>query len=122
MSLSEELKQAFDQFVSCDLSNDFLRGIVAKVGERDVDALVESVDRLGDPSEYCDDDYDDKTVAGFFLYIDFISALIINLGDPAIKLTSRYAGSKHPFVPWVVKYGGDPRFHADIMKKFSDVF
>lgn len=122
MSLSEELNQAFDQFVSCDLSKDFLRGIVANVGELDVDALIDSVDRLGDPSEYCDDDYDDKTVAGFFLYIDFISALIINLGEPAIKLASRYAGSKHPFVPWVVKYAVDPRFHADIMKKFSDIF
>lgn len=121
MSLSEELKQAFDQFISGDLSKDFLRRIVANIGEEDVDALIDSVDRLGDPSEYCQNDYDDKTVAGFFLYIEFISALIIKQGSSAIKLASKYANSKHPFVPWVVKYSGDNRFHADIMAKFDDI-
>lgn len=122
MNLSEELKDAFDQFISSKVSKDFLRSIVAKVDERDVDILVEAVERLDDPSEYCQDDYDDKAVTGFFLYIDFISALLINLGQPATKLLSKYAGSKHPYVPWVIKYAGDPRFHNDIMEKFSDVF
>lgn len=122
MNLSEELKDAFDQFISSKISKDFLRSIVAKVDERDVDILVEAVERLDDPSEYCQDDYDDKTVTGFFLYIDFISALLINLGRPATKLLSKYAGSKHPYVPWVIKYAGDSRFHNDIMEKFSDVF
>lgn len=122
MNLSEELKDAFDQFVSSQISKDFLRSIVAKVDDRDVDILVEAVERLDDPSEYCQDDYDDKTVTGFFLYIDFISALLINLGEPAIKLASKYAGSKHPYVPWVIKYVGDSRFHNDIMEKFNDIF
>ena len=122
MNLSEELKDAFDQFVSSQISKDFLRSIVAKVDERDVDILVEAVERLDDPSEYCQDDYDDKTVTGFFLYIDFISALLINLGEPATKLLSKYAGCKHPYVPWIIKYAEDSRFHNDIMAKFSDVF
>ena len=116
------MKDAFDQFISSKISKDFLRSIVAKVDERDVDVLVEAVERLDDPSEYCQDDYDDKTVTGFFLYIDFISALLINLGQPATKLLSKYAGSKHPYVPWVIKYAGDSRFLNDIMEKFSDVF
>lgn len=122
MSLSDELKQAFDQFISGDPSNDFLRGIVANVRVEDVDSLIDSVNRLGDPSEYCEDDYDDKTVAGFFLYIDFISALVINLGEPAIKSASKYSDSRHPFVPWIAKYTGDTRFHGDIMAKFTDIF
>lgn len=122
VSLSEELKQAFDQFISGDISKDFLRGIVASVGDEDIDALIDAVDRLGDPSEYCEGDYDDIAVAGFFLYIDFISALVINLGESAIELTSKYGGSKHPFVPWIVKYTGDTRFHGDIMAKFNDIF
>lgn len=122
MNLSEELKDAFNQFISSKISKEFLRSIVAKVDERDVDILVEAVERLDDPGEYCQDDYDDKTVTGFFLYIDFIGALLINLGQPATKLLSKYAGSKHPYVPWVINYAGDSRFHNDIMEKFSDVF
>ena len=122
MSLPENLKKSFDQFISDDLSKDFLRGIVAEVGAGDVDVLIESIEQLDDPSEYCAGDHDNKTVAGFFLYIDFISALIINLGEPAIKLTLKYVNSKHPFVPWVVKYAGDSRFHDEIMEKFNDIF
>lgn len=122
MNLSEDLSEAFAQFVSAKISKDFLRSIVTNVGERDVDTLIEAIERLDDPSEYCEDDYDDKPVTGFFLYIDFISALLINLGDPAIQLASKYASSKHPYVPWVVKYTGDSRFHNEIMAKFNDVF
>ena len=99
MNLSEDLNKVFDQFVSSQISKDLLRGIVSKVDERDVDILIEAVERLDDPSEYCEDDYDDKPITGFFLYIDFISALLINLGEPAIKLVSKYVGSKHPYVP-----------------------
>lgn len=122
MSLSGDLTEAFDRFLASTISKDLLRSIVARVGVHDVDTLIASIERLGDPGEYCKDDRDNKTVAGFFLYIDFISALLINLGDPAIQLASRYAGAKHPYVPWVVKYAGDGRFHGDILAKFDDVF
>ena len=52
MNLSEELKDAFDQFVSSQISKDFLRSIVAKVDERDVDILVEAVSRLDDLGDH----------------------------------------------------------------------
>lgn len=122
MSLSENLNEAFDQFISSRTSSDFLRSIAEGLDEGDVEVLIEAVARLNDPSEYCKNDYDNATVTGFFLYIDFVSALLISLGEPAIKRAAAYADSRHPYVPWMIKYAEDPRFHADIKAKFSDVF
>lgn len=122
MNLDEELKQTFSQFLSGEQSETNLRRLVENVDESDVETLINAVDQLEDPSEYCKDDYDNKTVTGFFLFIDFISALIINLGETAIKSVSRYDNSGHPYVPWVVKYVGEPRFHDEIMAKFDTVF
>jgi len=122
VSLSKELKQVFEQFISSNVSKDSLRNLASEVGSDDIEALIDAVNILDDPSEYCQDDYDEKTVAGFFLFIDFISALIINLGAPAIEVASKYSSSKHPYVPWVAKYASEPRFHGEILEKFSDIF
>lgn len=122
MNLDEELKQTFSQFLSGDQSETNLRRLVENIDESDVDTLINAVEQLEDPSEYCKDDFDNKTVTGFFLFIDFISALIINLGETATRSVSKYSDTNHPYVPWVVKYVGDPRFHDEIMAKFDKVF
>ena len=92
MSLSENLNEAFDQFISSRTSSNFLRSIAEGLDEGDVEVLI------------------------------FVSALLISLGEPAIKRAAAYADSRHPYVPWMIKYAEDPRFHADIKAKFSDVF
>ena len=121
MNLSEKLDIAFQQFISHEVSNDFLRQIRNQVSEDDVDALVGSVESLGDPSEYCKDDFDEMTPAGFFLYVDFVSALIIDLGTNAIQQVGRYSDTNHHFVKWVVKFVQDERFHNEIVAKFAAV-
>jgi len=122
MAITEQLQQAFQQFISNQVSQDLLREIVCAVSLDDVDSLMASVEDLDDPDEYCESDYDDRTITGYFLFIDFISALIIHLGDSAIAKASSYADAAHPYTPWIARYTGDVRFHAEIMAKFEDAF
>lgn len=122
MNMNEYLDTAFNQFITNEVSNDLLKSIKETVTVDDINTLIGSVESLGDPSEYFSNDYDDKTPAGFFLYIDFISALIINLGDPASQQAIKFRNTNHPFVKWVVKYVEDKRFHNEITSKFSEVF
>lgn len=122
MNLNAMLDSAFEQFISNAVSEDLLRSIKSSVTSTDVDTLIRKVESLDDPSAYCKNDLDSKTPAGFFLFLDFISALIINLGNSAILEANKYSNSKHHFVPWVVKYASDERFHNQIISKFSRIF
>lgn len=122
MSLKAKLNMAFEQFISNKVSDDLLRRIKDSVTSADIDVLMKKVESLDDPSVYCKNDLDSKTPAGFFLFIDFISALIINLGDSKIQEANNYSNIKHPFVPWVIKFANDERFHNEIMSKFSRIF
>lgn len=122
MNLNAKLDSAFKQFLSNSVSDDLLRSITRSVTSTDVNILIREVESLDDPSAYCKNDLDSETPAGFFLYLDFISALIINLGDSAILEANKYSNSKHHFVKWVVKYASDERFHNEIISKFSRIF
>jgi hypothetical protein len=122
MNLNEMLDLAFEQFLSHRVTDELLESIKSSVTSADVDTLILKVESLDDPSAYCKNDLDSKTPAGFCLFLDFISALIINLGDAAIQETDKYSNSKHRFVPWVVKYASDERFHNEIISRFSNLF
>lgn len=122
MSLNEKLDAAFEQFISNTVSDDLLKSIKDSVTSADVNILLRKVESLDDPSAYCKNDFDSETPAGFFLFIDFISALIINLGTPAIEETKKLENTNHHFVSWVIKYADDNRFHHEIMSKFSALF
>lgn len=122
MNLNEMLDLAFEQFISNTVTDELLKSIKSSVTSADVDTLIIKIESLDDPSAYCKNDLDSKTPAGFFLFLDFSSALIINLGHSAIQETDKYSNSKHPFVPWVVKYASDERFHNEILSKFSNLF
>jgi len=105
------------QFISNTVTDELLKSIKSSVTSADVDTLIAKVESLDDPSAYCKNDLDSKTPAGFFLFLDFISALIINLGSSAIQETEKYSNSKHHFVRWVVKYASDERFHNEIISE-----
>ncbi len=122
MNLNVILDSAFEQFISNRVSDDLLRSLKSSVTSADVDTLIGKVASLDDPSAYCKNDLDSDTPAGFFLFLDFISALIINLGDSAMLKVNKYSNSKHHFVPWVVKYVSDERFQNEIISKFSRIF
>ncbi|BCU05588.1 hypothetical protein [Allochromatium tepidum] len=122
MSTEDRLNMAFRQFLSSSVSDELLRLIKDSIGPEDVDTLMQAVLSLNDPSEYCKHDLDSETVSGFFLFLDFISALIIQLGDQAIQATKAYQDTRHPFVPWVIKFVNDERFHAEILAKFESLW
>ena len=122
MLVKKNLELVFTQFLSNSVSEELLKETRQCVQPADVSILMTMVESLDDPSAYCKSDMDQKTVSGFFLFIDFVSALIINMGDPAVHEIRKYASSTHPFVPWVVKYCTDDRFKNEIMSKFTSVF
>lgn len=96
MNLNEMLDLAFEQFISNTVTDELLGSIKGSVTSKDVDTLIKKVESLDDPSAYCKDDLDRDTPAGFFLFLDFISVLIINLGNSARQETYKYSNSKHP--------------------------
>lgn len=122
MSLNLKLNVVFEQFILNRVSDDLLKEIKDLVTYDQIDLLISKVQFLDDPSVYCKNDHDSDTPAGFFLFIDFISALIINLGDSTLQKMYQYKNIRHPFVPWVIRYVNDQRFHREIMSKFSQVF
>jgi hypothetical protein len=83
---------------------------------------MRTVESLDDPSAYCKNDFDSETPVGFFLFIDFISALVINLGSQAAEETNKFNDTSNHYIHWVIKYANDDRFHDEIMSKFSSLF
>ncbi len=122
MNLSQYLDKAFSEMISGSSPSELLKEIRENVSPDDADTLMEKVNSLGDPGDYCKNAYDGKTVAGFFLFIDFVSALLIHMGNSATERLDKYSDSRHPFVKWVVKYTKDDRFHPELTAKFNDVF
>ena len=122
MNLNEHLDKAFAAMISGSLPLALLKEIKENITADDAEILAEKIISLGDPSDYCKNDCDGKTVAGFFLFIDFVSALLIHLGDSAIERLDKYSDSRHPFLHWVLKYAADDRFHHEILAKFGDLF
>ncbi|MBB1125175.1 hypothetical protein [Thiospirillum jenense] len=123
MNLTRYLQLALTQFMSNSIRDDVLQVIKKLVTPAEVIVLITQVESLDDPGAYCSNICDDNvTVAGFFLFIDFVAALIINLGEPAIKDMQKYCNTKHPFVFWLIQYTSDDRFHDEIMLKFNRIF
>lgn len=122
MKLREDLEKAFSEMISGSLPLALLKEIKENIRPDDAEILAEKIKSLGDPGDYCKNDCDGKTVEGFFLFIDFVSALLIHLGDCAIERLDAYSDSRHPFLPWVLKYIADDRFHDEILGKFGDLF
>jgi hypothetical protein len=116
---SQALEELFQAFLAGRCGAEQWRGFQQQARVEDVDLWLRKIDVLGDPSDYCRNDFDNETVSGFFLFIDFISALIIQLGPDAIAQTTAYAEASGKFVPWVIRYAGDPRFHPELLSKFA---
>ena len=114
-----DLQRVFQEFLDGADSADFLKNTRAAIKIDDVPALLDMVESLGDPGDYCKDDYDQATPAGYFLYIDFVSWLIIELGDEAIDIARNRQGTRHHFVRWIVRFTTDSRFHDEISQKFA---
>ena len=92
--------------------------------------MMEYIEKLKGPEQYMDDldEYIDADnaemeiiVEGFFKFVDLVSALIINLGEEAIREARNFDGSHSPYVPWVLKYCVDPRFRDQVFDSFPEL-
>jgi hypothetical protein len=108
----------FKEFLNGPVPLDRLIEIRRKVRLEDVECLMRKISELGDPSDYTKNDLDSETVEGFFNFVDFVSVVLIGLGQDSQVEVQRYGKLPGKFIPWVVKYVTDPRFHADLFKKY----
>ncbi len=112
------LDSLFDEFISGNIPEAQIVELARQIDVSHIELLMKKVDSIGDPLDYCDDEESHAPVQGFFLFIDLVSALIISLGDAGQQALEKYAGSSSRYVPWVVKYVSDERFHAQIRNQF----
>lgn len=81
---------------------------------------MDFIENLNDPSDYFSGDHkrDENAISGFFLIIDLVSAFIIKIGDESFDKVDLYRKSKSIYIPWILKYIDDDRFHSDLINKF----
>lgn len=122
MIASHQLEDLFREFLSGQPQADRLERLRDALTPGDIPALLNFVAGLADPSEYSASEYDADTPARYFLFLDFVTALLINLGDEGRAGVEPHLNTQAPFLKWVVKFVADTRFHAEIMAKFQEVF
>lgn len=111
----------FNSFIQGTFPKENIKELVKIITLEDLPWLVEKVIDLKDPSDYFSgsEKRDEKAVVGFFLIIDYISVLIISMGNSGIKELEKYKKEKSTYLPWVIKYVSDERFRNSLLEKFS---
>ncbi len=80
---------------------------------------MQKVESIGGPQDYMAAHNGVPTVEQFFKFIDFVSALIISLGDEGRAALEDCPDSGGEYTKWVRKYVTDKRFHAQLLEPFS---
>lgn len=122
MSIDILLDEMFSEFINGEIPLESLQKLKNVLKVEDIEFLIKKINSLKDPSEYCKNNYDNKSISGFFLFIDAITALIINLGSDGVNKLLQYENNCSGFLIWIIKYVKDKRFHSEILKKFENVF
>jgi hypothetical protein len=91
----------------------------AKIEIEDMPRLFDFVAKLQDPELYCRHSMDHRTVAGFFAFIDGITWLILEMGQPALERVRQLQLPQRDYVLWIKRYIEDSRFHSEIFSKFG---
>ena len=100
----------FEDFISGTITEAKMSEIVELVEVEDVSILLHKVDSLTDPSEYFRRRRSGTVVEGFFRFIDFVSALVISLGESGRKAMEEYKSENNRYTNWINKYVTDERF------------
>ena len=98
-------------------SDEDLQSFAQTVQQDQVTALLNKVITIGGPQDYLDE-YDDAQQ--FFAFIDFVSGIVIALGDSAIARLNEYEDSKvnTHYIHYMKQFANDDRFHGQILDQF----
>ena len=116
---ADDVESIFREFLKGQVASGRLLEISRNTDRSDVGNLMEKVSRLGDPSDFTKNDLDSKTVEGFFSFLDFVSFLLIEMGEEVREEMAEYGQLKGKFVPWVIRYVSDERFHNELRTKYK---
>lgn len=113
----DSVDQLFHKFMQNKCSDDDLQVFAQSVQQDQVTALLNKVITIGGPQDYIEQ-YDDAQ--RFFAFIDFVSGIVISLGDPAIARLNEYEDSKvnTHYIHYIKQFANDQRFHAQIREQF----
>ena len=113
----DSVDQLFHAFMQKKYGDDTLQSFALSVQQDQINALLNKVITIGGPQDYLDQ-YDDAKQ--FFAFIDFISGIVISLGDPAIAKLNEYEDSKvnTHYIHYLKQFANDERFHSQIQNQF----
>jgi len=117
MSLESELDNIFESMLAKRGTKRQRRAFRQRVGVGDVGMLLDKIASIGDPADYCNDQETYAPVQPFFEFVDYVSGLIIEMGEDAWPQVSEYRDQASQYIPWVKKYVFDERFHRDLLEK-----
>lgn len=119
MTVQDQLDSLFEDMLAGRGTKRKRRALKESINESHVELLLRKIESIGDPSDYCDDDETHVPVNQFFEFVDYVSALIINLGEAGRVRLDAYPDSRHEYLKWVRKYVTDERFHAQVMQQLQ---
>jgi hypothetical protein len=112
--------EIFKDFILGKIPKDKIINLSNYIDKDDITWLMDFIENLNDPSDYFSGDQkrDENAISGFFLIIDLVSFFIIKIGDDSFDKINSYRKSKSRYIPWILKYIDDDRFHSDLVNKF----
>jgi hypothetical protein len=117
MTIKEELDELFADMLARRGTKRRQKALASQITSHHIDVLLDKIAAIGDPADYCDDQETYVPVEPFFEFVDYVSALIISMGEGPQDKVSAYPDGDSRYVPWVKKYVLDSRFHAQLLQK-----
>ena len=124
MNKQELLDSIFSDFRSGRLPEGKILTLSSLLDTKDVPWLMDYVESLNGPEDYFTETNkathktQEIIVEGFFKFVDLISLLILQMGDSVHSQLASYANRRAGYVPWVIKYVSDERFHTNLRHQF----
>lgn len=113
--------EIFKEFILGKNPKDKIINLSNYIDKDDIIWLMDFIETLNDPSDYFSGNQkkDENAISGFFLIIDLVSTFIIKIGYDSFEKIDPYRKSKSKYIPWILKYIDDDRFHSDLINKFD---
>ena len=113
------IDEVFDELMAGRTGEADLRRHFTTIAAKDIPELMQKIESIGGPQDYMEAHNGVPTVQQFFKFIDFVSALIITLGDEGRAALANWPESASEYTKWVRKYVDDKRFHAQLLEPFK---
>lgn len=122
MTIEERINKIFEGYLQRKGVKKEITSLIEELSMSDVDTLLDKIESIGDVDDYANDLETSIPVERFFAFVDLISALIIVLGPEAIEKAGERNSSKSRYMPWVLKFVQDERFHKQVKEQLPSKY